>query len=87
MSSPPTEYLQHMLAEVDFIIDRCAAVNYDGFLHEETLKRAVIRSIEIIGEAAKHVSDEFRRQHAEIEWRAMAGMRDHLIHGYFGVDY
>jgi uncharacterized protein with HEPN domain len=87
MSSPPIEYLQHMLAEADFIVDRGATVNRDTFLRDETLKRAIVRSIEIIGEAAKHVPEEFRQQHSDIEWRAMAGMRDRLIHGYFGVDY
>ncbi|WP_208426860.1 HepT-like ribonuclease domain-containing protein [Salinibacter sp.] len=46
-----------------------------------------MRSIEVIGEATKNLSTEFREQHPDIEWRAMAGMRDQLIHGYFGVDY
>ena len=46
-----------------------------------------MRSLEIIGEAAKKVSPEFKQQHPEIEWRAMAGMRDKLIHDYFGIDY
>jgi uncharacterized protein with HEPN domain len=48
---------------------------------------AFVRSIEIIGEATKHVPDDFRRQNPQFEWRAMAGMRDRLIHDYFGVDY
>lgn len=52
-----------------------------------TLNRAFVRSLEIIGEAAKKLPDEFRTQHPDAEWRAMAGMRDRLIHGYFGVDY
>nr|WP_279354746.1 HepT-like ribonuclease domain-containing protein [Salinibacter sp.] len=51
------------------------------------MERAFVRSIEVIGEATKNLSTEFREQHPDIEWRAMAGMRDQLIHGYFGVDY
>lgn len=49
-------------------------------------KRAFVRSLEIIGEATKKVSEDFRTQHPKVECRAMAGMRDRLIHEYFGVD-
>ena len=87
MSSSPTEYLRHLLAEADYIAGRSVNLQRDDFLSNETLKRAFVRSIEIIGEATKHVPEDFRKQHPEFEWRAMAGMRDRLIHGYFGVDY
>ncbi len=59
----------------------------DQFLRDETLKRAFVRSIEIIGEASKNIPDEIRQKYAHIQWRAMAGMRDRLIHSYFGIDY
>jgi uncharacterized protein with HEPN domain len=85
--SSPVEYLCHMLTEANYIADCASGTTRDKFLQDETLKRAFVRSIEIIGEAAKHVPDNFRQQHSEIEWRVMAGMRDRLIHGYFGVDY
>jgi uncharacterized protein with HEPN domain len=87
MSSSPAEYLRHMLTEATYIVDRAAGLTSEAFLQDETLQRAFVRSIEIIGEAAKHVPDDFRQLHPQIEWRAMAGMRERLIHGYFGVDY
>ena len=59
----------------------------DEFIRDETLKRAFVRSIEIIGEASKKVPDNFREKHVQIDWRAMSGMRDKLIHDYFGVDF
>jgi uncharacterized protein with HEPN domain len=54
---------------------------------DETLRRAVVRSLEIIGEAAKKVPAEIRAQYPAVEWRAMAGLGDRLIRDYFGVDY
>jgi len=59
----------------------------EEFLRDPTLRRAFVRSLEIIGEAAKQVSDTSRAQLPDLDWRGMAGMRDRLIHGYFGVDY
>lgn len=76
-----------MLAEAQYLAEKSAGVERSAFLNDETLKRAFVRSIEIIGEAAKQVPDDFRASHPKFEWRAMAGMRDRLIHGYFGVDY
>ena len=46
-----------------------------------------MRSLEVIGEAARHLPDAFKQKYGHVEWRAMPGMRDRLIHGYFGVDY
>ena len=87
MSFSPHDYLQHILDEADFLVERSEGISQPDFLADETLQRAFVRSLEIIGEATKKIPREFRASHREIEWRAMAGMRDHLIHGYFSVDY
>lgn len=87
MSFEPLEYLRHMLVEVDYLLENSAGIDRAQFLGGETLRRAFARSLEVIGEAAKKVPEDFRAQHPKVEWRAMAGMRDRLIHGYFGVDY
>ena len=68
-------------------MERTKNLGKTEFLHDETLQRAFVRSLEIIGEAAKQVPDDFRERYGNLEWRAMTGMRDRLIHGYFGVDY
>ena len=83
----PREYLRHILVEASYLLSCSAGLRFENFLADETLRRAVVRSLEIIGEAAKKVPLEFREQHSTIEWRAMPGMRDRLIHDYFGVDY
>jgi uncharacterized protein with HEPN domain len=53
----------------------------------EVLKRALVRSVEVIGEAAKKVPEVTRREFPALEWKKMSGMRDRLIHDYVGVDY
>lgn len=87
MSFEPREYLRHILVEVDYLLETQRDLTLDMFTSDETLRRAFVRSLEIIGEAAKKVPPDFRSEHPAINWRAMAGMRDRLIHGYFGVDY
>jgi uncharacterized protein with HEPN domain len=87
MSSLSLEYLHHILDETAYLVSRSKAISKDEFMQDETLKRAFVRSLEIIGEATKNVSVELRQKYSHIDWRAMAGMRDRLIHGYFGVDY
>ena len=87
MSLEPREYLRHILHEADYLLATRKGLTLDAFLADETLRRAFVRSIEVIGEAAKKVPDNFRVKHPGIEWRAITGMRDRLIHDYFGVDY
>ncbi|MCS3753143.1 uncharacterized protein with HEPN domain [Salinibacter ruber] len=87
MSRSETEYLRHIQDEARYLAEASREVSWDEFSDDETLKRAFARSIEVIGEASKNLSPEIRDRHPNVEWRAMAGMRDQLIHGYFGVDY
>ncbi len=68
-------------------MDQTQGLEKAAFLHDETLTRAFVRSLEIIGEAVKQLPDDLKQRYSHLEWRAMAGMRDRLIHGYFGVDY
>lgn len=60
---------------------------FDDFLEDETLKRAVVRSLEIIGEATKKIPADIKVKWKTIQWKNMAGMRDRLIHDYMGVNY
>lgn len=87
MSFEPRDYLRHIQVEIDYLQEACSELKLEEFLANETMRRAAVRSLEIIGEAAKKVPDDFRVKYPNIGWRAMSGMRDRLIHDYFGVDY
>ena len=86
MSYEPLDYVRHILDEVEYLVHASAGVDESAFFSDATLQRAFIRSLEVIGEATKRLPPEFWAAHPEVDGRGMAGMRDRLIHGYFGVD-
>jgi uncharacterized protein with HEPN domain len=81
------ELLMHIKDEMDYLLRNSLGISQEDFLKNATLTRAFARSLEIIGEATKNLSNELIVSNSDIEWRSMAGMRDKLIHVYFSVDY
>lgn len=81
------ELLNHIFDEIHFLEQQVEKIDLNTFLEDDTRKRAFARSIEIIGEAVKNLSNQLIVQNTHIPWRNIAGMRDKLIHGYFSVDY
>jgi uncharacterized protein with HEPN domain len=80
-------FLKHILDEINFLIKETGDKKFDEFIKDEVLKRACSRSLEIIGEAVKNLSNDFKRAHKGIEWKKIAGLRDKIIHYYFGVNW
>jgi len=78
---------RQILREAEFLSAHAATTTREAFLNDEVLNRAFVRSLEIIGEAAKKVLEEMCLAFPDLEWRKMAGMRDRLIHDYGGADY
>lgn len=85
MTKDPRVYLAHILECIQKI-ERFTADGKDRFLGDVMVQDAVLRNLEVIGEAAKRLDDAYRAAHPEIPWRALAGLRDVLIHQYEGVD-
>lgn len=79
-------YLEHILLSIQKINRFCEKVTLEQFSENEMLQSAVIRELEVIGEATKNISEKMRRDNPEIPWKLIAGTRDKLIHDYMGVD-
>jgi len=88
MYKEPLEYLRHIQDECLFVLSVIKPeTGKEELLVNETLKRAIVRSLEIIGEATKKIPVDFKLKWNSINWKNMAGMRDRLIHDYMGVNY
>lgn len=81
------EYLKHIRDECEYLVDASEGLFYGKFIDDKTLKRAFVRSLEIIGEATKQIPADFKQNYPQVNWKEMAGMRDVLIHSYFGINY
>lgn len=79
-------YLDHILQSLNKVVEYVKDADYESFLQDEEKQDAVIRKKEIVGEAAKRLSKEFRNDYEHIPWKSITGMRDKLIHDYFDID-
>ncbi len=80
------EFLKDISEAIKRIEGYTKNMDYEDFLNDIKTQDAVVRNIEIIGEAAKNISQDFKNQNEDIEWRKIAGMRDKIIHFYFGIN-
>ena len=86
MKKDPSIFIGHMLDSIEIIEGYSEGMTVADLLGSVDLQDKIIRRIEIIGEAVKNLPEEIKRSHPEIPWRDIAGMRDIVVHQYFGID-
>jgi uncharacterized protein with HEPN domain len=87
MSLSIADVLKHIRDELEFLVNDSKAFNFDSFQNDKKTILSYTRSFEIIGEACKNIPEAFRNRHPQIDWKGFAGLRDIIIHQYFGIDY
>ncbi|MFH1322121.1 MAG: DUF86 domain-containing protein [Bacteroidota bacterium] len=80
-------FFEDIIEAIEKIKQYTNNISYNEFIKDNRTKDAVIRNIEIIGEAANNIPEYIKNQYPEIEWHKIIGMRNRLIHAYFGIDY
>jgi len=86
MKKDPKIFLEHILQCIELIEEYVAGITKKQFLESVQLQDSIIRRIEIMGEAVKNIPKQVKDRYPDIDWKEIAGMRDILIHEYFGVD-
>ena len=81
------DFLHHILDECVYLKDYYKEISFSVFCNDKTLTNAVCRSLEIIGEATKNIHPDIKAKYPLVDWKRMAGIRDIIIHDYFGLDY
>ena len=87
MSKRPIDLLlSDILDAIDRVPIYIEGLSFDAFSNDQKSIDAVVRNLEIIGEAASRLPDEFKEKHPQVEWHKVVGLRNRIIHGYFGID-
>lgn len=81
------DYLEDMINSIDEVFEFTEDLTYDSFYRDKKTVNAVVRSLEVLGEAGKKIPESIRRKDKDIPWKQICGMRDKLIHDYFGIDF
>jgi uncharacterized protein with HEPN domain len=83
----PLPFVKDIMDSIEAIEEYCSNMTYEQFLTDKKTRDAVVRNLEIIGEAAKNIPKAIKGKASDVPWKSIVGMRDKLIHGYFGVSY
>ena len=86
MKKDDTVYLRHILDAIERIADYTKGTSAEQFMQSQLVQDGVVRQLEIIGEASRNLSDEFRQEHLQVPWSQMIGLRNRIIHAYFNVN-